>query len=476
MGLFGHEVTRVSSCVPGEHTMVHSASMRFGYARLPATLIRYLILVSFLGPALAFGWLIAGPDSDRPDRWLLWAVLTVLASLAERFPVHLTHKTYLNVATAVYVAMLLAMPLPMCGVAAFLAVFIAQLHRWHSRPDMSLAEVFFNIGQTAMYVTMAAAGVALLAHPEIDSIKIGDIPVAGLVAASAGLHLANSALVAGASARHLQTSVVRLWKQNLLLDIGPHAGMTLVGLCAVQLGYASPFLVPALAVPAVLVHRTVQASVQLRESVREALVSLVEIVELRDPYTAGHSRRVAYLARRIALEMGLTAEEADKIEDAGQVHDLGKVAIDPAILLNPGRLCDSEWVEMKLHPVYGADVLNGFAPFKVGVPLVRGHHESWDGSGYPDGLVGCAIPLGARILAVADTFDALTSNRPYRAGMSIERARAILQNGMGQQWDPAVVQALFQLLDADRELGTTVESTVGITSSSSPATSPASAA
>jgi HD-GYP domain-containing protein (c-di-GMP phosphodiesterase class II) len=224
--------------------------------------------------------------------------------------------------------------------------------------------------------------------------------------------------------------------------------MTLMGVCAAALFRESPLLLPALAIPAVLVHRAVQQSTELRENVREALASLVEIVELRDPYTAGHSRRVAELARAIAIELGLTAEEADAIEDAGKVHDLGKVAIDPAILLKPGKLTDAEWAEMKRHPVFGADVLARFASYRSGIPLVRGHHESWDGSGYPDGLRGTDIPLGARILAAADTFDALTSDRPYRSGMEISRARAILADGAGAQWDASIIESLFRVLDA----------------------------
>ena len=241
--------------------------------------------------------------------------------------------------------------------------------------------------------------------------------------------------------------MIRVWRKSLWIDIGPHAGLTLVGLCAAQLGGASPVTVPALAVPAVLVHRAVQRSVALRENVRAALASLVEIVEMRDPYTAGHSRRVAQLARQIAVEMGLTAEEADAIEDAGRVHDLGKVAIDPVILLKPGKLSDAEWAEMKRHPSYGAEVLSQFESYRDGVPLVRGHHEAWDGSGYPDKLQGRSIPVGARILAVADTFDALTSDRPYRPGVSTERARSILAEGSGTQWEPEVVMALLRLLD-----------------------------
>jgi HD-GYP domain-containing protein (c-di-GMP phosphodiesterase class II) len=207
--------------------------------------------------------------------------------------------------------------------------------------------------------------------------------------------------------------------------------------------------VPALALPAVLVHRAVSHSVRLRANVREAMATLVEVVELRDPYTAGHSRRVASMARAIALELGLTIEEADAIEDAGKVHDLGKVAIDPAVLLKPGKLTDAEWTEMKRHPVYGVEVLGRFESYRAGLPLVRGHHESWNGSGYPDGLRGTAIPPGARILAVADTWDALTSDRSYRPGMARERAIAILREGAGVQWDPAIVEALMQVLSRE---------------------------
>ena len=143
------------------------------------------------------------------------------------------------------------------------------------------------------------------------------------------------------------------------------------------------------------------------------------------------------------MRLGLTTEEADEIESAGRVHDLGKVAIDPGILSNPGKLSPSEWQEMCEHPGLGATVIAKFNAFQHGHPLVRHHHERWDGAGYPDGLAGEAIPRGARILAVADTFDALTSDRPYRAGMSVEQALRILRQGAGEQWDAEIVEALI---------------------------------
>jgi HD-GYP domain-containing protein (c-di-GMP phosphodiesterase class II) len=417
------------------------------YRGLPPALIRYLIAISLTGPVLAIVWTQA-PARGRSGPWLDLAILTMMACLAERVPIHLTHKTYINVSTAVFVAMLLAVPLPYCGTAALVASAGAFALRRVARPDLGIAEGLFNTGQTTLFVTVSAVMVDAVGRANLPAVTIGDIAVAELLAASISLHVLNTVLVAGASARHLGISSFRLWRHNALLDLGPHVGMTLIGLCAAQLAVDSPLLIPTLAVPAILVHRAVNASVQLRQNVRHALESLVDIVELRDPYTAGHSRRVAEYSRKIAEAMGLTAEEADAIQAAGHVHDLGKVAIDPAVLLKPGKLDAAEWEEMKRHPVFGADALQQFEQYREGAELIRGHHESWDGAGYPDHLAGTDIALGSRILAVADTFDALTSDRPYRKGMERERAFAILQEGAGSQWDPDVVAAFLAAMDA----------------------------
>lgn len=177
------------------------------------------------------------------------------------------------------------------------------------------------------------------------------------------------------------------------------------------------------------------------------LTELVDVAELHDASTAGHSRRVATLARELALRLGVPPEDAEVIERAGLVHDLGKLALDPAILRKPGPLTEEEWAQVRRHPVQGAAVVARFAAFGEGHHLVRHHHEAWDGSGYPDRLAGEAIPFGARILAVADTFDVITNGRPYRAALPIANARAILCDGAGRQWDPRVVAALCAHLD-----------------------------
>jgi hypothetical protein len=403
-----------------------------GLGDLPPALRAYLVSVGLAGPvvavAIAAGAVDASPESLGAGDLSGAVLLTGLAALADRFQFHLTHKTAINVATACYVAMVLALPPGWPGVLAFLAVLGGHLLR---RADP--AEALFNSGETAL----AVAAAALCYH----ALQANGMPVA-LVGAATTLHLVNTGLVAVAAGLHLGTSPLRGWWVTFADDLPAQAALTLLGLVGATVAEARPLLLPALGLPVFLVHRAQRQAVQLHADTREALASLVEVVELRDPYTAGHSRRVADLARALALQLGLTHEEADTIESAGRVHDIGKVAVDPVVLAKPDKLDNAEWQEMKRHPAYGADVVARFAAYPEGYGLVRHHHESWDGTGYPDGLAGEAIPLGARILAVADTFDALTSDRPYRTGLGQDRALAILQEGADRQWDARIVAAL----------------------------------
>jgi hypothetical protein len=415
-----------------------------GLADLPPALRAYLLAVGLTGPVVALAILIAANDAlptlDGSD--LLAAILlTGLAAAADRYQFHLTHKTSINVATACYVAMLLVLPLSVLGVLVYLAILGGHRLR---RADP--AETAFNAAVGAIEILAAGLCLAGLA-------SVGEY--LALAVAVTAMHLVNTGLVAVAAGLHLGTSPWRTWYVTFAADLPAQVALTLVGLVAATVVATRPLLLVVLGLPVYLVHRAQQQTVQLNTDTREALASLVEIVELRDPYTAGHSQRVAELARTLALGLGLTHEEADAIESAGRVHDIGKVAIDPAVLTKPGKLDDDEWIEMKRHPGFGADVIARFAAYPEGYRLVRHHHEAWDGTGYPDGVAGEAIPFGARILAVADTFDALTSDRPYRKGMGFDRAVSILQEGAGKQWDARIVDALVaHLAEAGRPAAT----------------------
>jgi putative nucleotidyltransferase with HDIG domain len=176
------------------------------------------------------------------------------------------------------------------------------------------------------------------------------------------------------------------------------------------------------------------------------LTALARAIDAKSPWTAGHSERVTNMALRIARAMGLSEMELDTLHRGGLLHDIGKIGTPPEILDKPGRLTPDEANAMRLHVHVGARILEPIASYAGVIPIVQQHHEWFDGTGYPDGLAGEAISLGARIFAVADCFDALVSDRPYRPGMERERVIEIIKQGSGRQFDPTVVQAFLAVM------------------------------
>ena len=186
---------------------------------------------------------------------------------------------------------------------------------------------------------------------------------------------------------------------------------------------------------------------ELENAYMQTIETLRFVVETRDKETRGHSERVSALAAAIAEEMGLPDKEVERIRIAGLFHDIGKVGVPDAVLLKPGKLTKEEFEEIKQHPVDGEKILASYAPFKEMLPIVRQHHERYNGSGYPDGLIGDEISLGARITAVADCFDAMISNRVYRKGLSFEVTMEQIVEGKETQFDGQIVEVLLRLIE-----------------------------
>lgn len=174
--------------------------------------------------------------------------------------------------------------------------------------------------------------------------------------------------------------------------------------------------------------------------------ALILTEEAKDPYVRGHSQRVTKCAVELAMELGLAKEELKTIERAGILHDLGKVGISDAILSKPGKLNDEEWISIKKHPRRAVEILQPLTFLKEEKGMISHHHERYDGKGYPDGLKGEEIPLGARILAVADTFDAMNSERAYRKPLPEDAILKELTDGAGTQLDAKLVTAFLALL------------------------------
>ena len=192
---------------------------------------------------------------------------------------------------------------------------------------------------------------------------------------------------------------------------------------------------------------------ELRETFYATVHSLAETIELRDPYTGGHTMRVMNYSLVIGKAMGLSGKEMTDLRLSAILHDIGKIGIRDSILLKNDRLTFSEYNAIMMHTVYGAEILTPIRQLKDIVPGVKWHHEKYDGSGYPEGLKGDSIPVIARIISVADTFDAMTTDRPYRKGLSVEAAREELRKYAGTQFDPGIVAAFIKSFDeggADR--------------------------
>jgi HD-GYP domain-containing protein (c-di-GMP phosphodiesterase class II) len=191
---------------------------------------------------------------------------------------------------------------------------------------------------------------------------------------------------------------------------------------------------------------------QQSEFLASVVRALTSAIDAKDPYTCGHSDRVARVAVRLAKELEVDEGTMGTLYMAGLLHDIGKIGIDDGVLRKPGRLTDAEYEHIKLHPELGYRILADIRQLANVLPVVLHHHEQWDGRGYPHGLAGEKIPLLARIAAVADAYDAMSSDRPYRKGMPQEKVESIFRAGAGQQWDARVVDAFFAALGDIREI------------------------
>jgi putative nucleotidyltransferase with HDIG domain len=200
-------------------------------------------------------------------------------------------------------------------------------------------------------------------------------------------------------------------------------------------------------VPTAIAYIAFKNVKEMGQNTREMLIHMADAVDLRDPYTGGHSRRVAELASRIVQHMQILGIEAELIETAARLHDIGKIGIPDAVLNKPAEFTPQDRAIMEQHSEKGADLLSGYVDFARGADIVLSHHERWDGGGYPHHKKGHEIPFGARVIAVADSFDAMTTDRPYRRARTVVQAAQILREGSGSQWDPEVVTALLEILE-----------------------------
>jgi len=405
---------------------------------------RYVAFVVAVALLVGVVTLVAGPRAEERSvstAVLTGALLVVGLILAARFPLRLTPKTKVHVDTAVLTIAALALdPWAAMGVVAA-ATAIHEAMRRQPRD-----QAIFNTAQTALHVGVGSIVFHLLAEQPIPPrfLEVGN--VAAVLGCAAAMHAINSWTVATVGALEVGARPRRVWLSGIWLDAPEHVAQVAAGALVLAIARERPWVLPIVVVPAALIYVSMRRGVQVQAATQAAVEALASVVDLRDPTTAGHSERVALRARQLAERLRLPPPEVEAIAAAARVHDVGKVGLDPAVARKGGPLNAADWDQVRRHPVVGADLVEQFPGYAFGARDIRHHHERWDGSGFPDGIAGAAIPLGARIIGVVEAFDAMTHPTAYRSPLAAEAAVRELERGAGSQWDPDVAMAMVAIV------------------------------
>lgn len=360
--------------------------------------------------------------------------------LAYKFPLQVSHKATLHVTGVPMYLAVIHLPPALAGATVGLGIlggeFVARCRC--SNPVSHVLTHAGRLGLTALLASVIAHAPLIVGHGALDQVPwIG----AGVV-----LWLGDFISILVLLAPMTGQPPIRLFLSLMRSAGAQEAVQYVIGLVSALATVQYPWAFPLLVFPTALIYLTLERANQKQEDARRFLESMADAVDLRDPSTGGHSRRVTELTQRILEELGVHGPQAALIVSAARVHDIGKIGVPDSILNKPGRLSADEWAVMMSHSEQGAQLLARSRDFAGGVEIVRHHHESWDGTGYPHRLAGAGIPFGARVVAVADSFDAMTSVRPYRPGVSPQQAASILRDGSNQQWDRAIVEALLRVI------------------------------
>ena len=404
---------------------------------LPLALFSVMSFMMLLG--IVADW--RGPQSALVDwQTLMMALFTGTATVAACvFPIHIGYHTKVTMTTVPLFLSAVLLPLPVAVGVTAIAMLAGELLVRDERENLPVDMII---------TVLRWSGIVLVAG------FISNLPGGNPLAQTARLLAAAAAMFVG-DAMTTAVHVARLSGESFrsVLRQMVHAGgqvefvqyvLALLGAFAAFQHFWSPVL---LLLPVAIIYAAFKSANELQDSTRLFLETLADTVDLRDPNTGGHSLRVGELCVATLRELGIGGAEADLIISAARVHDIGKIGTPDVILLKAGRLEPDELLIMQAHATRGADMLLRYRDFTRGAEFVRHHHENWDGRGYPSGLAGTAIPFGARVIAVADSYDAMTSTRPYRSPMSPTDAVSLLRVGRGVQWDPRIVDAFLKVIE-----------------------------
>jgi putative nucleotidyltransferase with HDIG domain len=405
--------------------------------------VRHISIVAAL--ASAGLWYAAPPADD----WTIGTVATLaaLALMGELMGFILPRGASGSIAFIPYMTTVLLVP----NFAALAAIAAARILSEVAKRREAV-KLVFNTAQLLLAYAIAIIVYRLLGgHSLFDlrSLSVAEVTVAiglPMTVSYVLTFVINTLLTSRVIALSANVSTLQVWRDNNASTIGLDVlAMPLVFLFAWVYAKYGPMIASLLWLPILGLRQMNTINLELAQTNRELLELMVKSIEARDPYTSGHSRRVKEYAIFIARLVGLSSAETEKVGTAALLHDVGKIYDKYApILSKEERLTPDEWAIIKEHPVDGASLIATMTRLRELVPAVRHHHENWDGTGYPDGLKEEAIPLASRIIMFADTFDAMTTKRPYRGPLGEEAVRAELIRCRGRQFDPTIADRLLE--------------------------------
>ncbi|MDP1808402.1 MAG: HD-GYP domain-containing protein [Actinomycetota bacterium] len=379
--------------------------------------------------------------------WQSLVFFSALVFLAENFCIDLPKAGAVSVTFTILLAGIILFGPALPAIASMFGAIIWRDIKKGTHPYRWV----FNGAQYA--VTTALAGFTYVAAggPVLTSLSRGftvnDFPsvLFPLMLAIVVFFLTNTSLVSTIIGLAEGMQPLSVWLVNVRWAIPNYFALAPLGLAMAQIFMATGGIgVILMIVPLIVARQTFQVYMRLRNAYLGTVQSLIAALEAKDPYTRGHSERVSRLANKIGRQLKLSEEDLETLHYAGILHDIGKVGTARYILRKPGKLTEDEYQRIRLHPESGALILREIRFLSKAIPAIFHHHEHFDGTGYIDGIKGEEIPLPARILTVADAYDAMTSPRPYRSAMPIDIACRELISCSGSQFDPAVVAAFLQ--------------------------------
>src|SRR5256884_3779220 len=386
-----------------------------------------LYLLGIAAPAAVVLVLMLGLP-PAPSDPVLAAVLVAIGVLAANFPVMIRKNYKVDATPAIDLALVVLFPaataVALVGLVRFLGDGKEWLRRHPGTGKRGRRPLYLLFNTSQMILSAAAAAIIYRGVLTTGPLADGAGAVVAAIAAAAAMYVTTTTLVVIAVAMMSGRSPVQVWLEAAAVEWKLTAAMYAAGYVLAIVSASHAWVALVMLAPLAGLQLAMKRAVQMRDQTIAAVESMADVVDMRDPYTGQHSKSVAEHSVRIARQMHLAESEVELIRLAARVHDLGKIAVPDEVLHKQGRLTDAEFAIMKMHPATGADILARFPEYRRGRELVLAHHERIDGRGYPRGLAGDAIPLGARVIAESDSWDAMNSKRPYSKTLDNHRANA----------------------------------------------------